>query len=290
MSKLKLFISTCLIFVVIFSMTGCKQDNMDGGEIVVTNYPNEYITDKLFGKHSTITSIYPDGVDINEYKVTKKQKLDYSSKNLFIYNGLLEKERDLAMELLDLNSELKIIDSAYVLETDYSPEELWLNPNSLLMMAQNIRLGLKEYITSSYLQKEINSSYNKLKVTLSELDADFRLTVDNTKNKVIVVNDSSLKYLEKFGLTVICLDDDITEKQISDVQEMIDEGTINYIFNFEGEKNTSTTDKLLDNNTNIKLLKFHKLDNLTDEERDQGKTYVSVMKDNLETLKDELYQ
>ncbi len=289
MKKLKLLSLSVLLIVVVFSTTGCKQDNMDGGEVVVTNYPNEYIVEKLYGDHSTITSIYPDGVSIDDYKVSKKQKKDYSSRDLFVYNGLIEKERDLAMEFLDLNSELKIIDSAYVLETDYSPEELWLNPNSLLTMAQNIKDGLKEYITSSYLQKSINSHYNSLKISLSELDADYRLTVDNSLNKVLVVNDSSLKYLEKFGLKVYCLDDDISEKDLSEVIDLIEDGKINYIFNFEGADNTSTTDKLL-KNYSLELLKLNRLDNLDDEQRDQGEDYLSIMKENLETLKDELYQ
>ena len=130
------------------------RDNMDNIEIIVTNYPNEFIVKELYDEHANITSIYPDGVDINNYKISKKQKNDFSKTDLFIYNGLIEKERDLAVDLLSINPDLKIIDSAYVLETDYSPEELWLNPSSLLMMAQNVRIGLEEYITSTYLKKE----------------------------------------------------------------------------------------------------------------------------------------
>ena len=61
-------------------------------------------------------------------------------------------------------------------------------------------------------------------------------------------------------------------------------------YNFIGEKNTSITDKLLDKYQSLQLLKLHKLDNLDDDERDQGEDYISIMKDNLETLKDELYQ
>ena len=43
---------------------------------------------------------------------------------------LVEKERNLAVSLLDINKDLKIIDTSYVLETDYSNEELWLNPSN----------------------------------------------------------------------------------------------------------------------------------------------------------------
>ena len=134
-----------------FLTSGCTSDNMDNIEVTVTNYSTEYIMKELYDEHANITSIYPDGVDVNDYKVSDKQKKDFSKTDLFIYNGLIEKERDLAVDLLSLNPNLKIIDTAYVLETDYSPEELWLNPSSLLMMSQNVRLGLQEYISSTYL-------------------------------------------------------------------------------------------------------------------------------------------
>ena len=209
---MKKYLLIITILVVSIFACGCKQDEMDDISIVVTNYPNEFITKKLYGKHSNITSIYPDGVDINNYKVSKKQKLQYSNRDLFIYNGKLEKESNLAFDLLDLNQDLKIIDTAYVLETDYSPEELWLNPSSLLMMAQNVRLGLEEYTSSVYLKKDINKAYEKLKIQLSELDADYRIAVENTNNKVIVVSNSALKYLEKFGLEVVCIDNDASNK------------------------------------------------------------------------------
>ena len=168
---MKKYLLLVIILITCVFMSGCKQDEMDDISIVVTNYPNEYIAKKLYGKHASITSIYPDGVDISNYKVSKKQKEQYSKSDLFIYNGKIEKERNLAFDLLDLNQDLKIIDTAYVLETDYSPEELWLNPASLLMMAQNIRLGLEEYTGSVYLEKDINKAYEKLKIALSELDA-----------------------------------------------------------------------------------------------------------------------
>ena len=149
MKRLKTLLLMITMIPAIFLLTGCENDSMDNIEIIVTNYPNEYVVRNLYGEHATITSIYPDGVDINNYKISKKQKTEYSKKDLFVYNGLIEKERNLAVDLLEMNPDLKIIDTAYVLETDYSPEELWLNPSSLLMMSQNVRLSLVEYITSS---------------------------------------------------------------------------------------------------------------------------------------------
>ena len=271
-------------------MSGCMNDSMDNIEIIVTNYPNEYVIKNLYGSHSTITSIYPDGVDINTYKISKKQKNEYARKDLFVYNGLLEKERDLAVDLLEINPDLKIIDTAYVLETDYSPEELWLNPSSLLMMSQNVRISLNEYVTSNILVKEVDEKYDELKIKLSEIDAEYRLAVDSTDNKTIVVADSALKYLEKFGLNVICIDSDTTQKIYADAIDLIDNNSISYIFMFKGQEQNDNTKKILEEYPDVKTIELHKLDNLSDEERSEEKDYLSIMEDNLELIKKELYQ
>ena len=58
-------------------------------------------------------------------------------------------------------------------------------------------------MTNSYLEKEIDKKYEEIKVTLSELDANLKLTAENASRKTIVVNNNSLKYLEKYGFNVI---------------------------------------------------------------------------------------
>lgn len=287
--KNKIMLLVLGIFVLSFA-TGCKKDNMEDIDIAVTNYPNEFLVDRLYGEHAKINTVYPDGVDIANYKITSKQKQNYSDMELFVYTGLLEKERDLAGDLLNLNKDLKIIDTSYVLETEYSTEELWLNPSSLLMMAQNVRLGLKEYITSNYLSKKVDKAYNKLKIELSELDADYHLTVENTDNKVIVTSDSALKFLEKFNLKVICLDNDSTEKDVEEVKKLVDDGTINYIFTFKDEKLSPNAEEVIKYNNNIKKLELNKIDNISDNDRDEGKNYITLMNENLDLLKQELYQ
>lgn len=285
-----LFLTIVLLIPIALITTGCTDDSMDNIEIIVTNYPNEYITKKLYENHATITPIYPDGVDINNYKISNKQKHDYAKKDLFVYNGLIEKERNLAIDLLDINPNLKIIDTAYVLETDYSPEEMWLNPSSLLMMSQNIRLGLEEYITSTYLQKDVDDAYDKLKIELSELDADYRVAVERTEHKTIIVADSALKYLEKFGLDVICIDSDANQKTLSQAEKAIKNKNVSYIMLFKGEEVNENAKKLLDTYTDIQKLELHKLDNISDTERSNKENYNTIMRSNLELIKKELYQ
>lgn len=278
------------LFVLVLS-SGCfKRDNLEGIEIVTTAYPYEYVTNLLYGEHSLVNSIYPDGTDISTYSLNDKQIKDYSNKELFIYNGLSD-DKDIALELLDYNHDMMIIDATSGMETTYGEEELWLNPSNLLMITQNIKTGLNEYITNSYLKKEIDSAYEEIKITLSELDAEIKLTAENATKKTIVVNNDALKFLEKYGFTVISLDDStnpVSEKTISDVKAMIENQTVRHIILLDKTKNSDSLNQLI-TDTGITTLTFKRLDNITDTERDNKEDYISLMNDNIDLLKSELY-
>lgn len=288
MKKLKLLIIPLLI---ILCTTGCfKKDNLEGIEIVTTAYPYEYVTNILYGEHSLVTSIYPDGTDINNYKISNKIIKDFSNKELFIYNSL-NNDKDLAKNLLNYNKDMLIIDATSGMETTYGEEELWLNPSNLLMISQNIKNGLTEYITNSYLKKQIETNYEKLKVSLSELDAEIKLTAENASRKTIVVNNDSLKYLEKYGFTVISLDDTnntISDKTIDEIKVKITSGEINHLFILDKTTNSDAFNKIIAD-TGINTLTFKKLDNITDTERDNKEDYTTLMNYNIELLKSELY-
>ena len=289
MKKRRLFVIPLLLLIIM--VTGCfKRDSLEDIEIVTTAYPYEYITNVLYGEHSLVTSIYPDGTDIDTYKLSNKIIKDYSKKELFIYNGL-NNDKDLARKLLDYNKNMLIIDATSGMEITYCNEELWLNPSNLLMIVQNIKNGLNEYITNSYLKKEIETNYEQLKVSLSELDADIKLTAENASRKTIVVNNNSLKYLEKYGFNVISLDDsniNISDKTITEVNKLIDNGEVTHLFVLDKTKNSKVFDNIV-SETGISTYTFKKLDNINDTERDNKENYITLMNYNIELLRSELY-
>ena len=67
-------------------------------------------------------------------------------------------------------------------------------------------------------------------------------------------------------------------------------GSINYIYSFKGQEVNENVKTLMESYKGIQNIQLHKLDNITDEERTEKKDYVSLMKDNLEEIKKELYQ
>lgn len=280
-----------LIILITILSTGCfKRDNLEGIEIVTTVYPLEFVTNYLYGEHSIINSIYPDGIDTTTYNLSEKQLNDYSKKKLFIYNRITD-DKDIALKFLEKNPKILIIDATYGMEITYGEEELWLNPSNLLMMTQNIKNGLQEYMTNSYLEKEINAKYDEIKVTLSELDAEFKLTAENASRKTIIVNSDSLKCLEKYGFNIISLDDTttpVTEKTINDVISKINNGEVKHLFILENSTNSEALNQIV-NQTKVETYTYRRLDSITDSERDEKDNYFTIMNNNIELLRNELY-
>lgn len=269
--------------------TGCfKRDDLEDITIYTTVYPAFYITERLYGEHSTIYSIYPTGVDPMEYKLTDKQIKDYSKGKLFIFNGL-SKEKDYVEKLFKHNRKLKIIDTTSSMEKNYEEEELWLDPSNFLMLAGNIKNGFNEYISNHYLKTEIEENYQNLKVEISALDAEISTMYENSSKRMIVASNDVFKFLEKYGFTVYSLEENenLTEKTLADVKALISNGQIKYIFVKENEEISKTVEALLDGN--VEVLKIHMLSNLTEEEKNNGENYISIMNKNLELLKQELY-
>lgn len=278
------------IIAILFVLSGCfKMDNFEDIEIYTTAYPIEYITTRLYSDHSTIKSVYPDGININNYKLTSKQLKDYSSAQLFIFNGLTD-EKDYVAKMFKYNKNLKIIDTTSSMEFDHEIEELWLDPSNFLMLAQNIRMGFKEYISNHYLIEQVDENYEQLKIEVSNIDAKLKTIAESTNNNTIVVSSDLFKFLEKYNLNVISLEenDELTEKTVNNVIEMIKSGQINFIFVKQNE-DINETIKKIQTETNVKLLEINTLSNLSEKDRNGKKDYITIMNDNIELFKQELY-
>lgn len=279
------FIST-----IILTLTGCfKRDNFEDITIYTTAYPIEFITDKLYGEHSEIKSIYPDGTNIKKYDLNNKQLKDYSKGSLFVFNGI-GKEETYVSKFVEHNKNLKIIDASQSIEYTYDEEELWLDPSNFLMLSRNIKNGLLEYVENHYLKEEITKKYDDLKLKISNIDADLKVIYENATHKTIVTDNDTFKFLEKYGFTVISLEDNdgVSEKNLVDAKKLIQDKTIKYIFTLSGTEVNETVTTLV-KTTNVELLEINSLSNITDKQRSEKEDYFSLLNENIEMLKKELY-
>ena len=286
---MKRIISLLLLFALSINFTGCfKSDTMEDITIYTTIYPVEYITEKLYGEYSTVKSIYPDGIITSEYELTKKQVKDYSSADLFIFNGL-NTEKDYVTKFFKYNKNIKIIDATSSMEITNRVEELWLNPSNLLMIAQNIKSGFNEYITNHYIKEAVEANYDELKIEISNLDANISLIKQNANNTTIIVSDDLFLFLEKFGFNVVSLDSDTTtEKKINVAKQLLLNGECSYIFTPNNEEYTDIVKNLI-KETHAEVKELHTLSNISEEERSNKKDYLSIMNENIEAIKNEVY-
>ena len=116
------------------------------------------------------------------------------------------------------------------------------------------------------------------------MDAKYRNTFKNT-NTTIVVSNNMFLYLKKYGIDVISLEEteELTNKDISTVRNLINNGTVKYIYLMKDEEANNTI-KTLTDGTDVQLIELHTLSNLDDDEKDKY-DYISLQNQNLENLK-----
>ena len=292
MKKIKLF----MLLISIFLLSGCNitKDSMEDIEVYTTIYPIKYLIDSLYGTNSTIYSIYPSGVNPEEFKLSDKKLEEYSKTDLFFFNSL-DRDREFAVKMINNNKNLKVIDVSMGMTYENNITELWLNPYNYLMMAQNTKNGLLEYIDNPYLISNsdgtgIENRYDELKYNLSRLDADIKEAISLAPNKTIVVDNDMFKYLEKYNLNVISLEDNdnLNENVIYEVKKLIRNGNIKYIYSSSEETNSIC--KSLIDEYGVSLLTLNTMESIDGGITNSNENYITIMNNNLDLLNKELYK
>jgi len=279
-----------LLITSIFLLTGCslfKSDALEGADVYTTTYPVNYIIDYLYGDNSNIHSIYPSGVNFKEYELSDKKINEYAKSSLFVFNSQ-DIDRDYAVKLINKNEKLKIKDDSMGMNYDYSVHELWLNPYNYLMMAQNLKNNLNNYISNPYLTEEIENNYETLKYELSKLDAELKELVTDSEYKTIVVDNDLFKFLEKYGLKVISLEENenLTEPMINESKKLISDGNVKYIYSINSESNNTV--KTLIDEYDVELLTINNMRSVDGGVTTTNDSYLTIMNNNIELLKKEL--
>lgn len=279
-----------LTITILILLTGCTntEQNMEDINIYTSTYPLNYLINYLYGENSKVYSIYPTGINIDEYELSDRKLEEYSKSNLFVFNSL-DKDKEYAVKMINLNPKLKVIDSVLGMNYDYSVEELWLNPYNYLMMAENIKNGLIEYITNPFIDEKVAQNYEKLEYDISKLDSELTEAINGSTEKIIVVDNNLFKFLEKYGLTVISLEDDenLNTNKITEVKKLIADNKINYIYSTSKESNDIV--KKLMKETEIELITINTMHSVDGNITNTNDNYLTIMTNNINLIKKELY-
>lgn len=263
--------------------------DLENANIYTTVYPITFITEELYGDHSTINTIYPSGADINTYKLTDKQIEEYSASDLFIYNGLTE-EKQITKDFINKNDDLLIIDVSYGLKYTYGIEELWLSPNNFLMLVKNTKENLIEYADNKYLAEEIEKNFKELEETISIMDADLRSIVTTAekedKSTTLVVSSNVFKYLENYGFTVISLEDEenLTENNLNSIKSKFKNNTYNTIFMRSTDEKTDLINSLIDD-YKANTIEVDTMITLSEENKNNNHNYLTLTQEYIDNIR-----
>lgn len=278
---LAVFLGVCVLLT-----SGClEKNNLDNATIYTTVYPISYFTEFLYGNHSKISSIYPDGANILTYQLTDKQKAEYSKGNVFIYNGLSD-EKQIAKDFSNSNRKLQIIDVAYGLKYKNGMEELWLSPSNALMLASTIKNNLENFIGNKFINEEIDTKYKSLEETLSVRDAELRNIAKNAQEKgknTLVVTSNMFKFLEDYGFQIVSLEDNSSENSLNILKKGFKNGTYKYLFMKNTEDLSEIIKELKSNGANI--ISVHTMTTLSDDNRKNNDNYNVLMQEFIDNIK-----
>lgn len=328
-----------LLILSIFLITGCtpfENNSLKDADIYTTTYPVNYLINYLYGENANIYSIYPSDVNFKEYQLSKKKIKEFAKSNLFVFNSQ-DIDRNYAVNMLNENKKLLLIDTTLGMNYTNSIEELWLNPYNYLMMAKNTKTSLNEYIEDPYTNKQINEKYDQLQYELSKLDALYKETLKNAEYKTIVTDNDLFKFLEKYNIEVISLEEDIKTitikpndnlsdiskeynvsisdiltynnkldenihpgetlkipiktietSNVNKVKKLISEKKINHIFSNSNTSNNIVNELI--NEYDLELITINTMYSINGDVSNNNQNYLTIMNDNLELFKKELYK
>ncbi len=279
-----------LIAFIIFLLSGCTfGESFEDTYLYTTMYPIEYAANELYGDHAKVLSVYPNGVD-QSYIVTDKKKQKYSEAETFIYSGVAN-EASLARDLLNLNNKLNLIDATKGMSSSNKLASTWIDPSNYLMLCSNIKVSLIEYTKNPYIKEEIEEKYKDLNVTISELDVQLYNIGKNGNYDTLLVTNNVFEYLTKYNINVISIDQnsDTIDKSYASAKKLIQDKKIQYVYYMQGDEFTESQNKFISDNSLVKI-EIPNIFTLTDENRKDGKDYISIMNDIISEYKKELYK
>lgn len=284
--KKKILLVLCSLLLI----SGCDMFKEDFSDkyVYTTMYPIEYATTELYKDYANISSVYPNGSDI-EYEVSNKKKKQYSTGEIFIYSGIAN-EATLARDLLNLNENIKIIDGTKGMNNK-SIASVYLDPSNFLMICSNIKSSLKEYNENVYVKEGIEDNYRVLNEKVSELDVKLYDIGKNGNYKTILTTNDVFSFLTKYNINVVSIDanNDNIDKSYAEANKLIENKEVQYIYYLEGDEFTPAQEKFISDNSLMKI-EINNVFSLSDEERQEEKDYISIMNETIDNYKKELYK
>ena len=277
-------------------------------QIMTTLFPQYDFAKQIAGDKADVTLLLPTGVESHAYEPTPKDILNIHASDLFIYTGenmetwvskLLTDLDPTKTKVLDLSANLPLHE---LYENDEHEEDehahdttdphVWTNPVFAKIMVEDILQAIIEKDPEN--QAFYTKNAKEYMKQLDEIDAELKEVVAMGKrNKIIFAGHFALSYFAKqYGIEYMAAypntssESEPSVKDIANIIEIIKREEIPVVYYEELTDPKVATS--IQEQTGAKMLLLHSLHNVSKDELTQCASYVSIMKQNIENLKEGL--
>jgi len=292
----------------IFLLAGCASDSekevpavkdtkSDKLQVVATLFPQYDFARQIAGDMAEVTLLLPPGVESHSFEPTPSDIIKINESELFVYTGEYMEpwSQKIIDSMQDSGSRSTVLDVSQGIElvkTEEIDPHFWTDPLTAKVMVANIRDALSRVDpTNADYYKENAVKYI---AELDALDAEFKTIVSSGKRDEIIFGSRFALYYftKRYGLSYESAFDSCsseTEPSARTVAGLIEEIRKEQIpVIYYAEMEDPKVAKSISAETGAKLLLFHSCHNVTKEEWKAGATYLSLMKQNAENLKEGL--
>ncbi len=319
----KLILSLTCLCVILLTITSCAvakgNNNLetnkvkktledDKVKIVTTLFPQYDFTRQIAKDKADIIMLLQPGVESHSYEPTPADIIKINSSDLFIYTGeymeawaerLISGIDNNSITILDISKDITLVKSEEEEEEHEHEEEehlydphIWTDPNNAIIIVDSITKELCKI-------DENNADYYKAnaeeyKKELLNLDSEFRQVVENSKRKEIIFGGRNAFYyfLNRYNIEYQSAYDSCynqTEPNVKIIANLITKiknENIPVIY-YEELANPKVAQSISDE-TGAKMLLLHSTHNVSKDDFKNDITYLDIMKQNLNNLKEGL--
>ena len=292
----KFLLKASIILMLPIMLIGCgtqSDKNINNGEekvnVTVSISPVKEFTELIGGDKVKVTSLIADNVEPHDVDLKPRDFEKLTKSELFIYNGLgmedwLEQVKEQISE-----DKIKYVDTSEngnPIKTDGKTDpHQWLSLKEAINQCNNIKNALEEVDPKNKTYYEEN--YEKVKTDFEELYNEYLPKFQSLEHKNFVTSHEAFGYLcRDFGLEQQALNDlfgegELTAKKIEDLVKYCNDNGVTTIFSEEEDSQKEANTLAKEINGEVKPL-------YTLETKVEGKSYLEVMKINLEEIYDSM--
>lgn len=314
-----LLIGTVLLSVLLTACGGSEKKEASSDDqikVMTTFYPMYEFTKQVVGDKGEVELLIPAGTEPHDFEPSAKDLAKISDSDVFVYNSPeLETWTDNLTDTIDTkktaiiqaSKDIKLMEGAdhdHEEAHDHDEKEheehghshdldphVWLDPALAIKEVETIRDQLsKKYPEDKTAFEKNAAEYIK---ELKTLDEEYQTAFKDAKNKTFVTQHAAFGYLaNQYGLTQeaiagISPDQEPSPSRLSELKHYVDDHQVKVIY-FE-ENASSKVAETLSKETGVKLEVLNPLESLTDKQIKDGENYLSVMRENLTSLKESIH-